>query len=160
MELDLYFLAKWVHILSSTVLFGTGMGTAFQMVWAWRTQNPQTIAHVSSGVVIADWLFTTPAGIIQPLSGLALIYLQGWSPTEPWLVLTYLLYVLAFICWAPVVHLQIRIRDLTKIAAQTDTPIPPEAARAFRIWFLLGWPAFAALVAVFWLMITKPDLGF
>jgi uncharacterized membrane protein len=160
MELDLYFLAKWVHILSSTVLFGTGIGTAFQMVWAWRTQNPQTIAHVSSGVVIADWLFTTPAGIVQPLSGLALIYLQGWSLTEPWLVLTYVLYVLAFICWAPVVHLQIRIRDLAKIAAQTNTDIPAEATRAFRIWFLLGWPAFAALVAVFWLMITKPDLGF
>lgn len=34
MELDLYLLTKWLHILSSTVLFGTGIGTAFQMVWA------------------------------------------------------------------------------------------------------------------------------
>ncbi len=160
MEFDLYLIAKWVHILSSTVLFGTGIGTAFQMVWAWRTQNPQTIAHVSAGVVIADWLFTTPAGFIQPLSGLALIYLQGWSLTEPWLLVTYALYVLAFICWAPVVHLQMRIRDMARVAAQTNAPLPPEAAHAFRIWFALGWPAFAALVAVFWLMISKPDFGF
>ena len=98
MELDLYLLTKWLHILSSTVLFGTGIGTAFQMVWAWSTQNPQTIAHVSSGVVIADWLFTTPAGIIQPLSSIALIYLQGWSLTEPWLLVTYVLYLLETEC--------------------------------------------------------------
>ena len=160
MELDLYLLTKWLHILSSTVLFGTGIGTAFQMVWAWSTQNPQTIAHVSSGVVIADWLFTTPAGIIQPLSSIALIYLQGWSLTEPWLLVTYVLYLLAFLCWAPVVHLQIRIRDLARISARTNAPLPPAATSAFRIWFLLGWPTFAALVAVFWLMISKPDFGF
>lgn len=126
MELDLYLIAKWAHILSSTVLFGTGIGTTFQMVLAWRAQNSQTIAHVSSGVVIADWLFTTPAGVIQPLSGLALIYLQCWSLSEPWLLATYGLYVLAFLCWAPVVHLQIRIRDLTRIAAKSNAPIPTE----------------------------------
>ncbi|WGI21075.1 DUF2269 domain-containing protein [Amylibacter sp. IMCC11727] len=160
MELDLYLIAKWIHILSSTVLFGTGIGTAFQMVWAWRSQNPQTIAHVSGGVVIADWLFTTPAGLVQPLSGLALIALQGWSLNAPWLLATYALYVLAFICWAPVVHLQIRIRNLARTAAQNNAPLPPEARRAFRLWFALGWPAFAALVAIFWLMISKPDLGF
>lgn len=158
--MDPYLLMKWTHILSSTVLFGTGIGTAFQMVWAWRTQNPQTIAHVSSGVVIADWLFTTPAGLIQPLSGIALIYLQGWSLTEPWLVATYILYGVAFVCWAPVVHLQIRIRNLARVAAETGTALSPEAASAFRMWFALGWPAFGALVAVFWLMVSKPDLGF
>lgn len=110
--------------------------------------------------MIADWLFTTPAGIIQPLSGIALIYLQGWSLTEPWLLVTYVLYLLAFLCWAPVVHLQIRIRDLARISARTNAPLPPAATSAFRIWFLLGWPTFAALVAVFWLMISKPDFGF
>lgn len=158
--MDPYFIAKWLHILSSTVLFGTGIGTAFQMVWAWRTSEPQTIAHVSAGVVTADWLFTTPAGVLQPITGLWLISLQGWSLFEPWLLATYALYFLAFVCWAPVVRLQIRIRDLARTSAKTQTPLPAEASRAFRIWFALGWPAFAALVAVFWLMITKPDFAF
>ncbi len=153
---DPYLIAKWLHILSSTVLFGTGIGTAFQMVRAMASDDPRYIHGTASSVVLADWLFTTPAGLLQPLTGLWLIRLQGWSLTEPWLVAAYGLYGLAFLCWAPVVHLQIRIRNLTRNA---DT-VPLAARRAFRIWFALGWPAFAALVVIFWLMVAKPGLGF
>lgn len=157
--MDPYFVAKWLHILSSTVLFGTGIGTAFQMVWAMRTGRPETIATVASGVVIADWIFTTPAGLIQPATGFWLIWLQGYTLTEPWLIATYTLYLVAFCCWAPVVHLQIRIRDLARSSAARGTPLPESAHRAYRIWFALGWPAFAALVAIFWLMVTRPAPG-
>lgn len=154
--MDPYLTAKYAHILSSTVLFGTGLGTAFQMVCAMRSRKAPVIHQVARQVVLADWLFTLPAGVIQPLTGAWLIYVQGWSLTEPWLLAAYLLYAMAFICWAPVVHLQIRIRDLTQ-----DTDQVPDAAwRAYRIWFFLGWPAFLALLAVFWLMVAKPDLGF
>ena len=156
--MDPYLLAKLIHILSSTVIFGTGIGTAFQMVWAMRTNSVGTIHSVTSGVVWADWLFTTPAGIIQPLTGLWLIHLAGYSWAEPWLIATYSLYLLAFICWVPVVHLQIRIRDLAGVAMAEGTPLPSEAKRAYRIWFALGWPAFGALVCVFWLMVAKPAL--
>ncbi len=156
--MDPYLIAKWIHILSSTVLFGTGIGTAFQMVWAMWRADPAQVHGVASGVVIADWIFTTPAGIVQPATGLWLIWLAGWSLTEPWLLLTYGLYILAFLCWAPVVHLQIRIRDLAAVAVANGTALPPEVHRAYRIWFALGWPAFAALTLVFWLMVTKPLL--
>lgn len=156
--MDPYLIAKTLHILSSTILFGTGIGTAFQMVWAMHTHRVETIHSVASGVVWADWLFTTPAGIIQPLTGLWLVYLAGHGLSEPWLVTTYLLYVLAFVCWAPVVHLQIRIRDLSGAALAERASLPPAAHRAYRIWFALGWPAFAALIGVFWLMVAKPAL--
>lgn len=157
--MDPYLALKWLHILSSTVLFGTGIGTAFQMVWAMRTGRVETIHSVASGVVVADWIFTTPAGIFQPLSGLGLIYLQGWDPFAPWLLLTYASYLVAFSCWIPVVRLQILIRDLAAQALASGTSLPAQALQAYRIWFTLGWPAFAALVGVFWLMVTKPDLG-
>ncbi|MEZ5770583.1 MAG: DUF2269 domain-containing protein [Defluviimonas denitrificans] len=153
--MDWYFTARWLHILSSTVLFGTGIGTAFQMVWAMRTGRVETVHSVASGVVVADWLFTTPAGIVQPATGLWLIHLQGWSLTEPWLLLTYALYLLAFLAWAPVVALQIRIRDLAGQALATGAPLPARAVALYRIWFALGWPAFGALTLVFWLMVTK-----
>lgn len=153
--MDWYFTAKWLHILSSTVLFGTGIGTAFQMVWAMRTGRVETMHSVASGVVVADWLFTTPAGLIQPLSGFWLIHLQGWSPTEPWLLAVYSLYLIAFLCWAPVVYLQIRIRDLAAAALAAGAPLPDTAWRFYRLWFSLGWPAFGALVLVFWLMVVK-----
>lgn len=153
--MDPYQIVRWLHVLSSTVLFGTGMGTAFQMVWAMRTGRVETIHSVASGVVVADWIFTTPAGLLQPLSGLWLVRLQGWSLTEPWLLLTYALYVLAFLCWAPVVHLQIRIRDLAADALARGAPLPGAVRPLYRLWFALGWPAFGALVIVFWLMVTK-----
>lgn len=156
---DPYLLAKWLHILSSTLLFGTGIGTAFQMVRAMRTGRTETIHSVASGVVLADWLFTTPAGLIQPLTGLWLVHLQGWSLMEPWLLAAYALYLLAFLCWVPVVHLQIRIRDLAGAALADGLPLPAEVRRLYRIWFTLGWPAFLALILVFWLMIAKPTSG-
>jgi len=158
--MDSYSLVKWLHVLSSTVLFGTGIGTAFQMVWAMRTGRVETIHSVASGVVVADWLFTLPAGIAQPVTGVWLAGLAGFALTEPWLVLTYAGYALAFAAWVPVVGLQIRIRDMAGVALARNEPLPPEAGRLFLIWFALGWPAFAALVGVFWLMIAKPDLGF
>lgn len=156
--MDPYLIARWLHILSSTILFGTGIGTAFQMVMAMRTQNPTTIHGVASHVVIADWLFTTPAGIVQPLTGIWLIHLAGYGFFEPWLVAVYALYLLAFLCWAPVVHLQIRIRDLAARASQDGTSLPDVATRLYRVWFALGWPAFAALILVFWLMVSRPDI--
>jgi uncharacterized membrane protein len=152
--MDAYALAKALHILSSTVLFGTGIGTAFQMVWAMRTGRARTVADVAAGVVRADWIFTTPAGVLQPLTGFWLARIAGYPLTEPWLLATYALYLLALLCWLPVLHLQIRIRNLCRAA--TSPAIPLAALRLYRLWFALGWPAFTALVAVFWLMVTKP----
>ncbi len=156
--MDPYFTARWLHILSSTLLFGTGIGTAFQMVWAMRTGRVETIHSVASGVVLADWIFTTPAGLIQPLTGLWLIHLSGHPWTAPWLVASYALYLVAFAAWAPVVHLQIRIRDLAGAALAAGAPLPAKARQLYHIWFALGWPAFAALVGIFWLMVSKPNL--
>lgn len=156
--MDPYLALKWVHVLSSTVLFGTGIGTAFQMVWAMRQDAPGVIASTASGVVWADWIFTTPAGIMQPATGVALVLMSGYSLSEPWLILTYILYALAFCCWLPVVKLQLRIRDLARQAHENGRDLPPEARRVYRVWFLLGWPAFAALIAIFWLMVAKPPL--
>lgn len=158
-SVDWPLIAKWLHILSSTVLFGTGIGTAFQMVWAMRTRRVETVHSVASGVVVADWLFTTPAGILQPATGLWLIRLNGYALTEPWLLATYALYVMAFLAWVPVVALQIRIRDLAAAALDAGQPLPARALRLYRIWFALGWPAFLGLAAVFWLMVAKPNFG-
>lgn len=155
---DPYLIAKWLHILSSTALFGTGIGTAFQMVWAMRTDKVETIHSVASGVVVADWLFTTPAGIVQPVTGLWLVWLAGYPLDAPWLVVTYGLYTVALVCWLPVVRLQIKIRDLARCALDDGTKLPVAATKAYRFWFVLGWPAFGALTMVYWLMIAKPPL--
>jgi uncharacterized membrane protein len=154
--MDHAFIVKWLHVLSSTVLFGTGLGTAFFFWSAHQTSDPRTIAAVGRMVVRADWLFTATSGVIQPVTGAMLIHGFGYRWNEPWLLATYGLYVIAFACWLPVVWLQVRMRDLARAAAADGTPLPPQYHRAARLWFTLGWPAFVALAAVFYLMIVRP----
>ena len=138
LEVDSYLALKWVHVLSSTVLFGTGLGTAFQMWSAHLRGDVHGIAIVTRNVVLADWLFTLPAGVLQPLTGVALAMQGGIDLLASWPVLTYGLYLLAFACWVPVVVLQIRARDLAARAIDTGQALPPEYYRIMRLWFVLG----------------------
>lgn len=155
---DPYQVLEWIHILSSTVLFGTGLGTAFQMWMAHRRGDARTIAAVAANVVLADWLFTLPAGIVQPATGLGMVFMAGMDPFDSWLVAAYALYLLALGCWVPVVVLQIKARDLARTAAMQGAALPAAYGRIMRWWFALGWPAFLALIAIFWLMVFKPSL--
>ncbi len=153
-----YLLVKWVHILSSTVLFGFGAGTAWYLWNAHRSRDPATIASVGTMVVRADWIFTGTSGVVQPVSGLILLHLLGIPLTDSWVLASVALYLLAFACWVPVVGLQIRARDLARAALASGQPLGAEYHRAMRLWFILGWPAFHGLTAVFWLMVAKPQL--
>ena len=154
----LYPLLKLVHIVSATVLFGTGLGTAFQMWSVQRSGDVRAIAAVARQVVWADTLFTTPAVIVQPATGFALVWLTGIDPFSSWLVAAYALYVLTGLCWLPVVFIQLRLRDLAAAAARDGTGLDARYDRLWRVWFALGWPAFAAVLVIFWLMVAKPDL--
>jgi len=153
----LYLTIKWLHILSSTVLFGTGAGTAFFMLMANRSGDVRAIAWATRTVVLADWLFTTPAVIFQPLSGIALVYLAHYPLTALWLVAALALYVVAGACWLPVVWLQLRMRALAQAAVAQNAALPDIYHRYFRWWFGLGCLAFPAVIAIFWLMVTTPD---
>lgn len=155
---DSYLLLRLVHILASTVLFGTGLGTAFSMWRAQRGGDVKVIAAVTRNVVLADWVFTTPAVIVQPLSGLALVALAGHPLTAPWLVVSLILFAIVGLCWLPVVWLQLRMRDLAAAAVRDGRPLPVAYHRHFRAWFALGWPAFLGVIAIFWLMVWKPAL--
>ena len=151
-----YPVLEFVHILSSTLLFGTGLGTAFAMWRAHRTNDARVIAAVAQGVVLADWVFTTPAVVIQPATGAALVMLLGYPWTTGWLVAALVLYGLVGACWIPVVWLQMCMRDLARQAAAAGGPLPPLYHRYYRRWFALGWPAFAGVIVIFWLMVYKP----
>lgn len=153
---DSYTLVKTLHILSATVLFGTGLGIAF-FFWAGARAGDDGAAYFAARTsVVADVLFTTTAVILQPLTGGWLVWSAGFDPASRWLVLTYCLYAIAGACWIPVVVLQVRMRD--QLAAKRDGKEFDEALyrRRRRIWFWLGWPAFLALIAVFHLMVSKP----
>ena len=154
----LYFLLKYLHLIGATVLLGTGAGIAFFMLMAHRTREAAAIAAVARIVVIADFLFTATAVVAQPLTCVALAWHVGYSLGEGWIVLSVLLYLFTGAFWLPVVWMQMRMRDLARSAAAKGAPLPRAYHRLFRTWFAFGFPAFAAVLAIFWLMITRPAI--
>lgn len=152
----LYFWVKLIHIISSTLLFGTGLGSAFYMYFTYRTRQIPAIAVVARYVVLADWWFTTPAIILQPLTGFIMIYLAHYSLSSWWIMGSLFLYILTGICWLPVVWLQIKMQEMAGQANKTSTTLPARYHRYMNLWFWLGWPAFISVSAIFYLMVLKP----
>ncbi len=151
-----YFLLKWLHILSATVLFGTGFGIAFFKWITDRSGSVRAIRVINERVVLADCIFTTPAVVLQPITGFALIYVAGYPLFSGWIVGATLLYLLAGACWLPVLYLQIIMRDIAREADDHNRELPPRYWKLAERWFWLGIPAFSALLMVYWLMVTKP----
>lgn len=157
--MDGYVLLKVAHVLGAAVLFGTGMGIAFFMVMAHRTGRAELIAHTAGIVVVADTLFTATAVVLQPVTGALLAVRAGYPLLSGWIAASLALYVVTGLFWLPVVWIQLRLRDLARAAAAEGAPLPARYHRLYRVWFAFGWPAFAAVMAIFWLMVTKPELG-
>lgn len=154
--MDAFLIWKWIHILSAAVLFGTGLGIAFFMFMAHRTGSPVLIAGVGRIVVVADFLFTATAVVVQPVSGIALAVLAGYSLLDEWLLATYALYVLIGCCWLPVVWIQWKMQKLAQFAADTSDDLPAQYHQLFAWWFWLGWPAFASVMGIYVLMLLRP----
>jgi uncharacterized membrane protein len=154
-----YLLLKYVHVIGAAVLLGTGAGIAFFMLMAHFTGKAATIAAVARIVVIADFVFTATAVVLQPLTGIALVWNVGYSLGDGWIVLSIILYVVTGAFWLPVVWMQMRMRVLAENAAAEGQPLPPTYHRLFWTWFAFGFPAFSSVAAIFWLMIARPELS-
>ena len=154
-----YLTLKTLHILSMVLLFGTGLGSAYYKWMADRTGHVAHIAATNRQVVLADWIFTTPTVIFQPISGLWMAHLAGLPLATPWIGASLVLYVLAGACWLPVVWLQIRMRRIAETAAAAGAPLPEAYWRLARLWLRLGVPAFTAMVLVVALMVFKSTPG-
>jgi uncharacterized membrane protein len=154
-----YLLLKYLHVIGAAVLFGTGAGIAFFMLMAHRTGRAATIAAVARIVVIADFVFTATAVVLQPITGLALVWNVGYSLSEGWIVLSIILYLVTGAFWLPVVWMQVRMRVLAEQAAAGGQPLPPAYHKLFWTWFAFGFPAFASVAGILWLMIARPLIG-
>jgi uncharacterized membrane protein len=154
----LYFYLKYLHVIGAAVLLGTGAGIAFFMLRAHLTRDAVVIAAVARMVVVADFLFTATAVVAQPLTGVALAYEAGYSLTESWIVLSAILYVVTGLFWLPVVWIQMQMRNLAATSVAVRKALPREYYTLFRVWFAFGFPAFGAVMVIFWLMIARPSL--
>lgn len=153
-----YLLIKYLHLLGAIVLIGTGAGIAFFMVMAHFTGNVSKIAGVTRIVVIADFVFTASAVIAQPVTGVLLAHEAGYDLSEGWIVLSISLYIVIGIFWLPVVVMQMRMRDIAERAESAGALLPPQYRVLFWTWFIFGFPAFGAILAILWLMMARPPI--
>lgn len=156
--MNTYLIVKWLHILSSVLMVGTGFGSAFYLFFANRSGSLPAQAVVARLVKRADLWFTTPAVIVQPLTGIWLAQQAGWPMSTPWLLVSIVLYLVAGACWLPVLWLQVRMSALADEALRTGQPLPSAYWRHARAWEWLGYPAFVSMLAVYYLMVNKPPL--
>ena len=153
-----YFVLKFLHIVGATILLGTGFGIAFFLWAANRTGRAAVVAPVARIVVFADFVFTATAVVVQPITGVFLARQMGFSLNESWIAVSIVLYLITGAFWVPVVFMQIKMRDLAIKAARDGRALPAEYHRLFRRWFVFGFPAFGAVLAIVCLMIAKPSL--
>ncbi len=149
-------LVLFAHVIGACVLLGTGAGIAFFMVMAQPSKDPTIIAHVAGTVVVADTVFTAVAALLQPITGYYLALHAGWPMTEGWVLWALLLYVFVGMFWLPVVWIQIQLRDIAIVAKDQGVALGERYHKLYRIWFAFGFPAFAAVLAIVWLMLFKP----
>lgn len=150
-----YVVLKWVHILSSTILFGAGVGSAFHLFASTLRRQVDGIANACRNVVLADWMLTTPTAVLQPASGFALVHMLGVPLRTPWVAWSIGLYGVAIACWIPVVAIQIRMRDVAVAADLAGAPVPAIYDRLFHLWVVLGLAAFVAFLLIFWFMVAR-----
>lgn len=148
--MNLYLSIKLIHILSATILFGTGLGTAFFMLKTYLDRNQEALAVTTRNVVLADWMFTAPAVIIQLGTGVWLTWYVGIPFSSLWFVMVACLFVFVGACWIPVVRIQIRLRQLTSSGENKE-----EFRRLMRIWVMLGILAFSGVLVLFFLMVSR-----
>lgn len=150
-----YLVLKMLHILSAIVVMGTGAGIAFFMFMVSRTSNVAAIAVTARHVVLADWLFTTPAVALQFITGVLLMLKLGYSFTSMWFFTVIALFVFIGVCWLPVIAIQYRLRELAESSLAAGV-LEPGFNKIMRLWTALGIPAFIAIMLILWLMIFKP----
>lgn len=146
---------KTIHVLGAVLFLGTGAGSAYYKMRAGRSQDPRIVAWCDSEVVRADWIFTVPAGLIMPITGLWLVHLYRLPLETPWVWQGLTGYAIAGLTWLPAAYLQIRMRALSAAAVAEDRPLPARWHRMQRTWALLGLPSFTATMAVVWMMVSK-----
>lgn len=153
--MDSYLILKLLHVLGAVVITGTGAGIAFFMLMAHRSSNIAAIAVTARHVVLADWIFTTPAVVIQFVTGILLMQRLGYSFSSTWFLLVISLFVFIGLCWIPVVFIQYKLKSLANLALDSGQ-LQPRFHHLMRMWTCLGIPAFLSVLVIFWLMIFKP----
>lgn len=146
-----YLTLKIIHILSATIMIGTGLGSAFYLFVSYKTALFTTVKDVLKIVIIADLIFTTPSVIVQLVTGLMLADRLNLTNTRwYWVVLS--ISFLVLVLWLGAVVIQYRLKRIII----DKKSLPALFDKLMSIWFYLGVPSFGLAIFLYYLMIYKP----
>ena len=149
---------KAVHVLSATIFFGAGLMSAFWKFRGDQSNDPRVVLWAQRQVVLADWIFTVPSGLISPLTGAYLVHSYSMPWSTPWVVASIGGFLAAMVLWLPAAWIQMELRKIATHALAAGTPLPPRFHALNRIWLGLGVPAFGVSVFIIYAMVVKPPL--
>jgi uncharacterized membrane protein len=142
---------RLLHLLAAAVLFGMRIVGGWYFARALRTREPAIIANVAHAGVIAELLLTTPAVVIQLLTGLALADGLGLSLATPWIAIALGVFIAVGVIWLPLLWIEYRIATLAAASALST--------RWWVVWwYILEWTMLFGVLVLFWLMVYRPAL--
>lgn len=148
---------KAVHVLSATIFFGAGLMSAFWKFRGDQSGDPRVVLWAQRQVVLADWIFTVPSGLISPLTGVYLVHAYTMPFTTPWVAVSIGGYLAAMVLWLPAAWIQIELGKLAKQALADGAALPARFHLLNRVWLALGVPAFGVSVVIIYAMVVKPQ---
>jgi uncharacterized membrane protein len=152
---DLYLLA---HVIGATVLLGCAIGIGYAVLSSTRHKTVAEIASVADGIALASLIFTATAILVQPTSGYLLAQSAGWPLTAGWVLMSIGLYGIGGAIWFFGLRQQSRARQIAITSRDTGTDLPGAYHRLQQTFAICASATFAAVLAILWLMITKPIL--
>ncbi|MBL8199560.1 MAG: DUF2269 domain-containing protein [Chromatiales bacterium] len=148
---------RLLHVVSSALMFGVGVGAFWFMVTTVRSGSPAAIAVTTRNAVRAEWFIAAPVAVIQPTTGYLLMLQFGYPLQSLWFYAVATLYIVAGMCWVYLVKAELKLRGLA--AAHSASPaLPDEFGALFRRWTWLAVGSFAGVLGIFWLMVFRPGL--
>lgn len=145
-----YQLLKLIHILSATLMIGTGLGSAFYLYLTYKKAQLSTVRDVLNLVIFADLIFTTPSVFIQIITGVMLSNVIGLTFTN-WFWVVISVSFIVFVLWVRAAFIQVKLKKL--IANETE--IPEKFHQLMKVWFYLGIPSFLGSIFIYYLMVYK-----
>ena len=148
---------RLLHIVSSALMFGVGIGAFWFMLTAARSGSPAAIAVTTRNAVRAEWFIAAPVALIQPTTGYLLMLQLGYSLHTSWFAAVATLYIFAGMCWVYLVKAELKMRDVVA-GHSADRVMPAEFGPLFQRWTRLALGSFASVLAIFGLMVFGPGL--
>lgn len=154
-------LIRLIHVVSSALMFGVGIGAFWFMLAALRSADIALIAATTRNAVRAEWFIAAPVAVVQPTTGYLLMLHLDYSLHSRWFLALATFYILAGMCWVYLVKAELKMRHLANVALASPraaTPLPPQFHALSRRWRRLALGSFAGVLTIFWLMVFRPGL--